>query len=123
MPRAGWQKGSVEALVKFVKRDFFTQRIFADVEQDLPSQLLGWLTQVNMQRKCRATNVVPADLLPEEQTRLRKLAIEPDRYGLVFPVFIGPTSVVEFRAACRQPACYALASPRPGTDHHSERQA
>ena len=57
MPRAGWQKGSVEALVKFVKRDFFTQRIFADVEQDLPSQLLGWLTQVNMQRKCRATNL------------------------------------------------------------------
>jgi transposase len=113
MPRAGWQKGSVEALVKFVKGDFFTQRIFADVEQDLPSQLLGWLTQVNMQRKCRATNVVPADLLPEEQTRLRKLAIEPDRYGLVFPVFIGPTSVVEFRG--QRYAMPPQAASRPAT--------
>ena len=35
--RVGWQKGSVEALVKFVKGDFFTQRRFGDVDQDLPA--------------------------------------------------------------------------------------
>jgi len=28
---------------------------------------------------------------------LKPLAIDPDRYGLVFPVFVGPTAMVAFR--------------------------
>ena len=97
-PRRGNQKGSVEALVKFVKQNFFTQRRFADLAQDLPTQLLEWLTDVNTRRTSRATQQVPADRLAEEQPRLKPLAVDPDRYGLAFPVFVGPTAMVEFRA-------------------------
>jgi hypothetical protein len=113
MPRAGWQKGSVEALVKFVKQDFFSQREFIDLERDLPNQLLGWLEEVNTQRKCRATQKVPSELLPDEQARMKRLAVAPDHYGLVFPVFVGPTSVVEFRK--QRYAMPPRAASRPAT--------
>lgn len=47
-PRSPEQKGSVENLVGWVKRSFFRARRFADLEHDLPRQLLEWLTVVSV---------------------------------------------------------------------------
>lgn len=90
------QKGSVENLVGFVKRRFFRARRFADVEQDLSSQLLEWLAEVNEERPSRATGEVPKLRLVAEQQRMKKLAIPPAEYALRYSVQVGPTALVEF---------------------------
>jgi transposase len=107
-PRSPEQKGAVEQLVGLVKRRFFRARRFADVELDVPAQLLEWLGEVNDQRPCRATGVIPAVRLAHEQARMKPLAVPAQDYGLAFPVRVGPTAMVDFehrRYAMPAPAC------------------
>lgn len=96
-PRRPEQKGSVENLVGWVKRAFFRARRFADVEHDLPRQLLEWLVVVNEERPSRATQVIPAERLTAERERMRPIAVSPAEYGLRFPVQVGPTALVDFQ--------------------------
>lgn len=95
-PRRANQKGSVENLVGWVKGSFFKVRRFQD-RDDLLAQLAAWLEEVNEQRPSRATGVVPAVRLLEEQMRLRPLVVEPEDYGLRFEAFVGPTGMVTHR--------------------------
>jgi transposase len=53
------EKGAVENLVGFVKRSFFNVRRFQDGE-DLEQQVGQWHREVNEERPCRATGVIPA---------------------------------------------------------------
>jgi transposase len=96
-PRSPEQKGSVENLVGFVKRRFFRARRFADLETDLPRQLLEWLTEVNEERPSRATKVIPSVRLAEERARMKPLAVPPSDYGLRYAVQVGPTALVDFQ--------------------------
>jgi transposase len=96
-PRSPEQKGSVENLVGWVKKSFFRARRFADLEHDLPRQLLEWLLVVNEERPSRATKQIPAERLAAERERMKPLAIPPAEYGLRFPVQVGPTALVEFQ--------------------------
>jgi transposase len=96
-PRSPEQKGSVENLVGWVKKSFFRARRFADLEHDLPRQLLEWLLVVNEERPSRATKQIPAERLAAERERMKPLAILPAEYGLRFPVQVGPTALVEFQ--------------------------
>jgi transposase len=96
-PRSPEQKGSVENLVGWVKKSFFRARRFADVEHDLPHQLLEWLTAVNDERPSRATKEIPAHRLEAERTRMKALAVPPAEYGLRYAVHVGPTALVEFQ--------------------------
>ena len=75
-PSSPRQKGSIENLVGWVKGSFFKQRRFFD-DADLRTQLAEWRTEVNTQRPCRATHVIPAVRLEEERPRLRALKIAP----------------------------------------------
>jgi transposase len=96
-PRSPEQKGSVENLVGWVKKSFFRARRFADLEHDLPRQLVEWLTAVNEERPSRATGVIPAERLAVERQRMKPLAVAPAEYPLRFPVQVGPTAMVEFQ--------------------------
>lgn len=95
-PRSPEQKGSVENLVGWVKKSFFRARRFADLDHDLPRQLLEWLIVVNEERPSRATQEIPAVRLVTERERMKLLAIPPAEYGLRFPVHVGPTALVDF---------------------------
>jgi len=95
-PRSPEQKGSVENGVGFVKRGFFRARRFADVETDLPRQLLEWLVGVNEERPNRATKEVPKQRLGAELERMKPLAVPAAEYALRYPVQVGPTALVEF---------------------------
>jgi transposase len=92
-PRSPEQKGSVENLVGWVKGSFFKQRRFVDNE-DLLQQLAAWHVEVNTERPSRATRIVPAVRLAEEQPRLRPLKVKPDELALRIPVHVGPTGYV-----------------------------
>ena len=92
-PHSPEQKGAVENLVKWVKGSFFKQRRFLD-EEDLRRQLGEWLAEVNTQRPSRATGVIPAERVKEEQPRLRPLKVAPAELALRIPIAIGPTGVV-----------------------------
>jgi transposase len=92
-PRSPEQKGSVENLVGWVKGSFFKQRRFVD-EEDVQRQLREWHEEVNTKRPSRATRVVPALRLAEEQARLRPLRIAPADLALRIPVHVGPTGYV-----------------------------
>ncbi len=115
-PRSPEQKGSVENLVGFVKRRFFRARRFQDLEDDLPRQLQEWLVDVNDVRPSRATGVPPLARLEAEQARMQPLTTPPARYGLRFPVHVGPTALVTFKGiryampagACGLPATLFL---------------
>jgi transposase len=87
------EKGSVENLVGFVKGSFFKVRRFHD-EEDLEQQLLEWHREVNEERPCRATGVIPAVRLAEEAPRLRPLKVRPEDLALRIPVYVGPTGTV-----------------------------
>ena len=106
--RSPEQKGSVENLVGYVKRSFFRARRFADLDGDLPRQLLEWLASVNEERPSRATKEIPAVRLQAEQERMKPLAVAPADYGLRFAVQVGPTALVDFqgiRYAMPAPSC------------------
>jgi transposase len=92
-PYRAQEKGSVENLVGFVKSSFFKVRRFHD-EQDLDQQLAEWHREVNEQRPCRATGVIPALRLAEEAPRLRALKVRPEELALRIPVYVGPTGTV-----------------------------
>ena len=87
------QKGSVENLVGFVKSSFFKVRRFYDLE-DLEQQRRDWERDVNQQRACRATGIIPAVRLEEEAPRLRPLKVQPEDLALRIPVYVGPTGTV-----------------------------
>src|SRR5215510_6573194 len=80
-PYQARQKGSVENLVGFVKSSFFKVRRFYDLE-DLEQQGRDWEREVNEQRRCRATGIIPAVRLAEEAPRLRPLKVTARRLGL-----------------------------------------
>ncbi len=92
-PQQPKQKGSVENLVGFVKSSFFKVRRFHD-QEDLQQQLLEWHREVNQQRPCRATGVIPTVRLAEEAQRLRSLKVRPQDLALRIPVYVGPTGTV-----------------------------
>ena len=92
-PAAPWQKGSVENLVGWVKGSFFKQRRFVD-EADLLQQLDERRTEVNTQRPCRATKIIPAARLEEERPRLRSLKVAPAELARRVPMVGGPTAEV-----------------------------
>src|SRR6266571_3710343 len=86
-PRAGQQKGAVENLVGWVKKSFFTCRRFHD-RADLERQLTDWLSGVNTERPNRATGIIPAVRLAEEERRLRPLPIAAGAYALKYAVVV-----------------------------------
>ena len=92
-PARPQQKGSIENLVGWVKGSFFKQRRFLD-DADLLTQLAEWRTEVNTQRPCRATRVIPAVRLEEERPRLRPLKVAPAALALRVPIVVGPTAAV-----------------------------
>src|SRR5436190_447482 len=92
-PSSPRQKGSIENLVGWVKGSFFKQRRFFD-DADLLAQLAEWQTEVNTQRPCRATHIIPAVRLEEERPRLRAVKIAPQDLALRVPVVVGPTAAV-----------------------------
>jgi hypothetical protein len=92
-PASPEQKGSIENLVGWVKGSFFKQRRFLD-DADLLAQLAEWRTEVNTQRPCRATGIIPAVRLEEERPRLRPLKIAPEHLALRVPIVVGPTAAV-----------------------------
>jgi len=92
-PGRGNQKGAVETLVGWVKGSFFRQRRFVD-ETDLREQLAQWHQEVNTERPCRATRVIPEERRREELPRLRPLKVAPANLALKIPVFVGPTATV-----------------------------
>jgi hypothetical protein len=118
-PRSPEQKGAVENLVGWVKGSFFKQRRFVD-DDDLHRQLAEWHDEVNTKRPCRATRVVPAVRLAEEQPRLRPLSVAPEELALRIPVHVGPTGYV-----CHDTHLYSMdpdALGLPGTLYlHRER--
>jgi transposase len=92
-PYRAQEKGAVENLVGFVKGSFFKVRRFQDPE-DLEQQLGEWHREVNEERPCRATGVIPAVRLIEEAPRLRPLKVRPEELALRIPVYVGPTGTV-----------------------------
>ena len=92
-PYRAQQKGSVENLVGFVKSSFFKVRRFHD-EEDLRQQLRDWHREVNEERPCRATGIIPGLRLAEEAPRLRALKVQPEDLTLRLPVYVGPTGTV-----------------------------
>lgn len=92
-PARGNQKGSVENLVGWVKGSFFKVRRFWD-DQDLREQLAAWHIEANTERPSRATGIVPAVRLAEEQARLRPLKVAPKDLALRIPIHVGPTATV-----------------------------
>src|SRR6266568_2887990 len=133
-PRAGQQKGAVENLVGWVKKSFFTCRRFHD-RADLEQQLRDWLRMVNTERPNRATGIIPAVRLAEEQPRLRPLPIAAGAYALKYAVVVSararvshagheysmpPTAIGQAATA----ATYAdIRPPRPGRAGAALRQA
>jgi transposase len=92
-PRSGWQKGSVERIVGWVKGSFFKQRRFID-EADLKQQLADWHDQINPRVASRATGVTPSARIAEERARMRPLLVQPQDLALRIPVVVGVTGMV-----------------------------
>src|ERR1700681_2834606 len=67
---------------------FFKVRRFQD-EEDLRQQLQDWHREVNQERPCRATGVIPAARWAEEKSRLRPLKVQPEELALRIPVYVG----------------------------------
>ena len=80
-PGAANQKGSVEALVKWVKGNFLSGRTFAD-DVDLAAQLADWLAMANA-RPSAATGVPPAARLAAEAAQGGPLPATASDYGLL----------------------------------------
>lgn len=95
-PHTPRQKGSVENLVGWVKGSFFKQRRFHD-DPDRDAQLAVWHDEVNGQRPCRATKVIPNIRLLEELPRLRPPRVLPQELALRLPAQVLPTAYVEYR--------------------------
>jgi transposase len=92
-PARPQQKGSIENLIGWVKGSFFKQRRFVD-DADLRLQLAEWRTEVNRQRPCRATGVIPAVRLEDERPRLRPVKVAPEQLALRVPIVVSPMATV-----------------------------
>jgi len=92
-PRSGWQKGSVERIVGWVKNSFFKQRRFVD-EADLRQQLAEWHEEINTRVVSRATGVTPMARIEEERARFRPLRLHSTDLALRIPVVVGVTGMV-----------------------------
>jgi transposase len=97
-PRSGNQKGTVEAIVKWVKNSFFKGRVFRD-RDDLVEQLGEWLHEANTLRPHRATQVVPETRRREELPRLRPLGVLPENLAVRVPASVGPSGHIVFEGA------------------------
>lgn len=96
-PGKGQQKGSVERLVKFAKRSFFFARKFRD-RADVEAQLVEWLHEVNHERPCDATGVIPAVALQAEAPWLaeRPIRTTPDTWTMRETATVTPTGTISF---------------------------
>jgi transposase len=97
-PRSGNQKGTIEAIVKWVKNSFFKGRVFRD-EVDLREQLAAWLQETNCTRVNTASKAIPEDRRREELARLRPLGVLPEALAIRIPTSVGPTGHVVFEGA------------------------
>lgn len=97
-PRMANQKGAVENLVGFVKKNFFLAYQFTD-RADVLAQLAGWLNRINCERPCDATGTIPAQLLEQELPRLntRPVPWSADDYPMPESAVVSPTGSVRFR--------------------------
>jgi transposase len=91
-PGAGNQKGSVEALVKWVKGNFLPGRVFSD-DQDLAEQTPAWLTLINS-RPSAATGLPPLDRIEEERRAGGLLPSTAADYGLLLPAQVAADATV-----------------------------
>jgi hypothetical protein len=100
-PGAGNQKGSVEALVKWVKGNFLAGRTFAD-DADLAQQCREWLAYANglTGRPSQATAIPPVVRLAEEAAKGGRLpatardAQGTSDYGFLQPARVSPEALV-----------------------------
>jgi transposase len=109
-PYRAQQKGSVENLVGFVKSSFFKVRRFHD-EEDLEQQRWDWEREVNEERPCRATGIIPAVRLAEEAPRLRALKVQPQDLALRIPAYVGPTGTVVYDGHAYSMPPQAISTP------------
>lgn len=91
-PGAANQKGSVEALVKWVKGNFLPGRGFAD-DADLAAQATDWVAQANA-RPSAATGEAPLARLPREAARGGALPASAADYGLLQPGLVSAEALV-----------------------------
>ena len=91
-PGAGNQKGSVEALVKWVKGNFLAGREFTD-DADLGQQCADWLAYANT-RPSQATDSPPLARLVEEAGTGGPLPATATDYGLLHPGRVGAEALV-----------------------------
>lgn len=96
-PRSGNQKGSVERLVGYVKKSFLLARSFRDLA-DVEQQLSEWLREVNEERPCDATGVIPAVARQDEQRWLeqRPVRCSADEHPLRETAVVAPTGTVSW---------------------------
>jgi len=97
-PRSGNQKGTVEALVKWVKNSFFKGRVFRDLA-DVHEQLEAWLRETNHERANRATGTIPETRRLEELSRFRPLGVLPENLAVRVPTSVGPSGHVDYEGA------------------------
>jgi hypothetical protein len=111
-PRSGNQKGSVERLVGFVKNSFLRVRRFRDLD-DLKAQLRDWLREVNFERACDATGIVPAVALADEAPMLarRPLQWSPDGWAFEESATVTPMGTVSFRGTSYSATALHLGAP------------
>jgi transposase len=88
-PGAGNQKGSVEALVKWVKGSFLSGRVFAD-DADLAAQQADWQELVNT-RPSRATDVPPLARLPRKRHAVNRCRQARTTMASIILDVCGPT--------------------------------
>jgi len=91
-PGAPNQKGSVEALVKWVKGNFLPGRAFVD-DADLAAQVTAWLAVANA-RPSAATGTPPLARLPLEAARGGTLPATLRDYGLLVAGQVSPEALV-----------------------------
>jgi transposase len=91
-PGAANQKGSVESLVKFVKGNFLSGRVFRD-DADLAQQQQGWQEHGNA-RPCQATGEAPNARLPQEAARGGSLPATAADYGFLVPGHVSREALV-----------------------------
>ncbi|MFA5015894.1 MAG: IS21 family transposase [Actinomycetota bacterium] len=92
------QKGTVENLVKIVKNNFMPGREFLD-DIDLGNRNREWLEKING-TKSQAHNMVPFDVLKEEQNKFIPLKTTSDEYGLLKICMVHNDSCIRLESNC-----------------------
>ena len=94
-PGAPQQKGTIEALVKWVKGNFLPGRSFLD-DADLETQVIAWCLQANT-RPSDATGAPPLSRLPQEALAGGSLPATAGDYALPVPGQVSPEALVAVR--------------------------